>query len=131
MREPDKVGLDTHKKILVVEDNTGVSEVLCELMEIFGFKPQAIAKNYEEAVQLFDLHKPDLVTLDIHLEGDKTGVEVAEYIRQKSSTPFIFISSAIDDVTMNRAKSSKPYAHLIKPIDAQMLEDTLKSIFAY
>lgn len=119
-------GADLQKKILIVEDNEGISEVLCELLELFGFSVVGVAKCYDDAILLFNRHKPDLVTLDIDLKGDKTGVDVAEYIRNNSDVPFVFLSSTTDAATLKLAKAVEPFAHLLKPIDAETLEKTLR-----
>lgn len=113
------------KKILIVEDNIAIAENIFDFLELAGFEPCSIAKNYEEAVAQFEDYRPDFAILDINLEGERTGIDVAKFIRGNSNMPFIYYSAAIEPQTLERAKTTKPFAFIPKPIEFSNLKATI------
>lgn len=105
------------KKILIVEDNIAIAENIFDFLELAGFTPCSIAKNYEEAVSQFEDHDPDLAILDVNLEGERTGIDVAKFIRVSSNMPFIYYSAAVEPQLLEKAKTTKPFAFISKPIE--------------
>lgn len=119
----------TNKSILVVEDNRDIAESLCDSLESCGYNICAVASSYNEAISHFDTYSPDLVTLDINLKGEQTGIDVAQYIRKNSKVPFIYLSGSIDRESIARVKATNPFAFLVKPYELFSLEATLQSVF--
>lgn len=76
-----------------------------------------VVPSYELAVENLNLLKIDLVILDIKLNGEKDGIDLAEYISQKYQLPYIFLSSLTSPAYLERAKKVHPYAYLIKPFN--------------
>ncbi|MEQ6118267.1 response regulator transcription factor [Reichenbachiella sp. MALMAid0571] len=103
------------KRIFVVEDEVLIADGLCRTLDQLGYESLEPALSYKEAIERFDKEEMDLVILDIYLGGKKTGIDVAEYIRSKSDTPHIFLSSYSDQQTLDLAKQTQPYAYLVKP----------------
>ncbi len=117
------------KRILVVEDNLEVAECLCESLQSSGYETCPVARSYDEAISYFKTYSPDLVTLDIHIEGERSGIDVARYIKQNSNIPFIYLSGSIDNASISQVKATSPFAFLIKPYEFFSLETTLHSAF--
>ncbi|MGW8121685.1 response regulator [Roseivirga echinicomitans] len=115
------------KRILVVEDNASIAESLCELLEMNGYQTCPVAKSYEEAVSHFKTYAPDLVTLDIKIEGEQTGIDVAKYIRENSDIPFIYLSGSIDKASISLVNDTRPFAFFVKPYEFVSLENTLQT----
>lgn len=113
------------KKILIVEDNIAIAENIYDFLEMTGFKPCSIAKNYEEAVSQFEDHDPDFAILDVNLEGERTGIDVARFIRNNSNMPFIYYSAAVEPQLLEKAKTTKPFAFISKPIEFSSLKATI------
>lgn len=91
-----------------------LEDMLIEL----GYDVTGISSSYEDAIQLIEKTKPDLVFLDIMIRGTKTGVDVAHALREyPSPIPFIFLTSHADKNTLSKAKQTKPYAYLVKPFE--------------
>ncbi|MFT7033127.1 MAG: YesN/AraC family two-component response regulator [Cyclobacteriaceae bacterium] len=99
------------KKIFVVEDEVLIDDGLCRTLDQLGYEALEPALSYKEAIERFEQEEIDLVILDIYLGGKKTGIDVAEFIRTKSDTPHIFLSSYSDKQTLDLAK--KPNLTLI------------------
>jgi len=117
------------KKILVVEDNAEIAECLCEALQSCGYQTCPVAKSYDEAISYFETYAPDLVTIDICIEDERTGIDVAKYIKKNSNTPFIYLSGSIDRVSISQVKATNPFAFLTKPYEFFSLETTLQSAF--
>ena len=93
--------------ILVVEDDIMVYDRLHQHLSQWGFEVLPYAPSYEEAVALMS-RKPGLAVLDIHLQGEKTGYDVARYIRQHADIPFLFLTVHSDDLHFVRALDLGP-----------------------
>lgn len=106
------------KRILVVEDEVIIADDLCNTLVKLGYEVLEPALNYNEAIKRFDEEPVDLVILDINLGTRKTGIDVANYIKQHSNTPFIYLTSFTDPRTLELAKTTMPYAYLVKPYEA-------------
>jgi len=108
-------------KILVVEDEIIISDNICSILEDNDYEVTEQATDYEEAVEFFLQDKPDLVLLDINLAGDKTGIDVAQFINLNNRVPFIYTSALSDKNTIQKAKETKPAAYLVKPFQDDQL----------
>jgi len=104
-----------HIKIGIVEDDLFTAGCLQSILQELRYTVCAPCKNYDEAILMLESEKPDLVILDIQLENDKDGINVAEYIAANFDIPFIFHSGSYDEITVQRVKKVRPHAFLTKP----------------
>jgi len=117
------------KRILIVEDEKIISEDLKLYIISFGYEVVEIATTCDEAIQMAKDFIPDLVLMDIKLEGNCTGLDAAKEIYQKLHIPIIFVTAYSDDNFLEKATESVPYGYLIKPIEESKLYATLKMTF--
>lgn len=110
---PDQGG--EPQKILIVEDEPIVALDEKKQVEGFGYKVVDIVTTGEEAVVEIEKNPPDLVLMDINLEGKMDGIEVAETLKERFDIPVVFITAHSEVDTLQRAKITAPYAYLIKP----------------
>ncbi len=103
-------------KILVVEDELIIAQDISFQLEDVGYEVVEMATSYDEAIAAIKEHEPNLVLLDIEILGDKDGVDVAMYIRENTSLPFLFLTSNADFSTVARAKAARPNGYLMKPL---------------
>lgn len=105
--------------ILVVEDNPKESQVITELLQKNGFRVVSVARNYKEAINTFLHERVDLLILDIFLNGQPEGINIAEIIdaMPDKQKPFIFLTSSTDRRIFERARLTKPFAYIIKPFN--------------
>lgn len=101
--------------ILIVEDERLVAKDIAERLKQKGYTIAGIADHYQAAIELFNLHLPDLILLDIQIKGDKNGIDIAQQINLTRPTPFIFITAQTDAETLQKAKDTFPSAYLVKP----------------
>jgi CheY-like chemotaxis protein len=116
----------TPASILVVEDDTNVATVLEARLESFGHRVCGIVKSGTKAISRAIEHRPDLILMDILLEGDMNGIEAAEQIVKKLEVPIIFLSCLSDQNMVDRAIQTKPFGYIIKPYDNAELRSTIE-----
>jgi len=103
--------------ILVVDDIPFIAEkIRLLLIENLTIDNVHIAYDYNSAIELVDKNKIDLALLDINLEEEKTGYDVAIEIGKKS-IPYLFITSYSDEKNVELALGLNPEGYLVKPID--------------
>jgi DNA-binding LytR/AlgR family response regulator len=102
-------------KILIVEDEAIIAENLRQLLKQLGYEVCEYALGFDEAVTLLEREKPDLAILDIKLQGDKSGIDLAKYIESTKPIPFIFLTSFATESIIKQAKEVNPMAYLTKP----------------
>ncbi|MDA8141691.1 MAG: response regulator [Desulfobacteraceae bacterium] len=113
-------------KILVVEDDEHVADVLEARLESFGHQVCDIVKSGPAAVRSALQHRPDLVLMDILLEGEMNGVEAAELIHNQVDVPIVFITCLSDQAVLNRAVQANAYGYILKPYDTAELRYTIE-----
>ncbi len=111
--------------ILLVEDNLSFSlEIEMLIKELnYGFAGQF--DNAKDAITAINKSTPDLVLMDIGINGQVNGIELAGSL-EKKNIPFIFITQSRDRTTYTHAQSLKPFAYLVKPFDLLTLQSTLE-----
>jgi PAS domain S-box-containing protein len=114
------------KKIILVEDEAIVAEDLRRNLERLGYEVVAVAASGEQALVDINTHRPDLVLMDIVLQGDLSGIDTAEIIRQQEHLPVIYLTAHSDPVTLERAKISEPYGYVLKPFDERELHSIIE-----
>lgn len=102
-------------KVLIVEDKVLVASAIASALERHGLQVTGSCRSGEEALAVFEKSNPDLVLMDIELEGALDGIAVAARIMKRSSVPIIYLSDYTDSRTVNRAKKTLPANYLSKP----------------
>ncbi len=102
-------------KVGILDDEVIICETLNKYLLELGYNVPDYAMNYNEALNLIAIHKPDIMLLDINIGGNKTGIDVADYIRKNYNMPLIFISSYSDKNTLQSAIETQPNGYLLKP----------------
>lgn len=113
-------------KILIVEDEPIIASDIEMTLEDLGYEVTSIEDNAEDALQSIANETPDLVLLDINLEGDVDGVMLAEDINLKHKIPFVFLTSNADKLTINRVKRTKPAGFIVKPFSEEDLRSNIE-----
>ena len=113
-------------KILIVEDEEILAQDLKETLEELGYNVCPTLLSGEQAVTFFPHIHPDLVLMDIHLQGDVDGIEAAAQITSKFPVPVVFLTAFHDFDTLSRARTMNPYGYLVKPYSKETLHTTLQ-----
>jgi YesN/AraC family two-component response regulator len=109
------------KKILVVEDETLIALNIQVELEKEGYQVIVDCFNVDQAIALIEKESPDLVIVDINLNDEKTGIDLAEMLLEKNEIPFMFLTSYSDKQTLEKVQSTKPYGYLVKPFNPENL----------
>jgi len=102
-------------KFLIVEDEIFLAEYLSDMLKTMQFERIKMAYRVNSAIKLIEQFKPDLVLLDIRMEGEYSGIELAETINNRFHIPFIFITSHSDNAMLEKAMHLRPSGYLTKP----------------
>jgi len=116
-------------RILIVEDELIIAEDIRMELEGLGYEVIGITTNYDEALDVFNRHHPDVMLIDILITGEKDGIDLARAIRKQEDIPLIFLTSHADKGTVERAKQVKPDAYLVKPFERADLFTAIEIAF--
>jgi CheY-like chemotaxis protein len=109
------------KRVLVVEDDPLVAYMLEESLQRIGYIVVGIVSTGPDAIRKAGEAKPDVVLMDIHLQGSMDGIAAAEKIMADWRIPIIFLTASTDEDTIQRAIRTKSQSYLVKPIQMKEL----------
>jgi hypothetical protein len=107
-------------RILVVEDDTAVARDLCRRIERLGYHVVDICSSCEQALEVARQARPDLLLMDVRLNGVDV-VQHAMEIRRTVDVPVLFLTAHSDRVTLNRVKQSNPDGFVLRPLQQRDL----------
>jgi diguanylate cyclase (GGDEF)-like protein/PAS domain S-box-containing protein len=113
-------------RILIVEDEKIISLDLKLRIERFGYTVVGTTTTGEEAIELAEKLRPDLILMDIMLAGELDGVETATTIQEQHDIPVIYLTAYSDEGTVERAQSTDPFGFVLKPFKERELYTTIK-----
>jgi PAS domain S-box-containing protein len=113
-------------RILVVEDESIVAKDIQKTLEKLGYEVPATASSAAMAYEKLEAVHPDLVFLDIKLKGEEDGIDIAGHIKERYNIPVIFLTSYVDQETLDRAKVTEPYGYIVKPFNESDLKTTVE-----
>ena len=103
--------------ILIVEDERIVALDLAGKLEQLGYEVAGTAMRGDEAVTLARRLRPNLVLMDISLEGPLDGIEAVEAIHREQDVPVVYLTAHSDPATLTRAKLTGPFGYILKPFE--------------
>lgn len=98
-------------KVLIVEDEPLIADDIADRLEKNGYEVVGIADTAAKALAIIGREKPDMALLDVNIEGDTDGIDLAA----KLTIPFVFLTSYYDQKTLDRAKKTNPSGYIVKP----------------
>jgi CheY-like chemotaxis protein len=120
-----------HSRALIVEDDYLLAFGLEADMHTLGFEFCEIASNPREALTLAMNRQPDVVLMDVCLEGGREGIEAGRRLREICDSPVIFITSYNDEATVKRIHEQVPGAPVLsKPVYGPRLASAIASASA-
>jgi CheY-like chemotaxis protein len=109
------------RKVLVVEDDKFISAIFAMFLRELGHELIGRCAEGVDAVALCHRLRPDVVLMDIHLEGEMDGIQTAEKLRRELDIPVIYVSSDTTSQVIKRAIVSNSYGFLVKPVNKKEL----------
>ena len=110
------------RRILIVEDERLIALDLQRRLTQLGYAVVGIAASGPQAITTAYQLQPDLVLMDIRLQGEMDGIEAALHIQQARPIPIIYLTAYVDDATMQRAQATSPRGFLRKPFHVRDLQ---------
>ena len=112
--------------ILIVEDEKIVAWDIKEALEKLGYRVFEGVATASEAILTASLVKPDLILMDIQLQGEMDGIAAAEEIYRRYKIPVVYLTAYADEQTLARAIQTSPFGYLIKPFQSKQLHTTIQ-----
>ncbi|NMB79803.1 MAG: response regulator [Methanomicrobiales archaeon] len=113
-------------RILIVEDDEIICNLITTMLEKKGYAVVGKISRGEEALIKAAELEPDLILMDIHLEGTMDGVAAARYIFQLFHYPIVFLTALCDDGLLERAKQAQPLGYILKPFTDKDLSSNVE-----
>ncbi len=108
--------MNSNLKIVIIEDEVLIAEFVKDILLSFDYTDVKLAHSKTQANILLTEFLPDLVLLDIRMNGELDGIELANEIKEKYKIPFVFISAHSDKEIITKAIETKPICYITKPI---------------
>lgn len=116
--------------LLIVEDEPIIAADLTICFNRMGYQVLDSLHSGEEALEYLKSQQPDLILMDVQLDGQLDGIETVQRINQQYHLPTIYLTSNTDNATFTRAKNTNPAAFLSKPFRQRDLQTTIELALA-
>jgi len=116
------------KKVFCVEDNKQIAILLSYQLEKLGYQLCGVADNAPDAVAGIWMSKPDIVLVDIELNGKPEGFEVGNFLLSKTDIPFVYITGHDTPKILEKARKTSSNGYLTKPFSHQDLKSVLDMV---
>ena len=116
------------RRILIVEDEAVTSVMLEKTLKELGYEVVGSAFDGLEAIEIAKTKHPDLILMDIRIQGDMDGIETAQEIYKQLNIPSIYLTAHSDEDTIKRAVESGPFGYLIKPFKERELYSNIEMV---
>jgi len=117
------------KHIIIVEDDRMLRTIFQMFIRKLGHIILGVYSNGADAIEACEAHRPDLVMMDIHIQGDMDGIQTAAIIKQKFNLPVVFLSSDVEETTLQMAIETNSYGYLLKPVNISTLDLAIEHAF--
>lgn len=116
----------SNNRLYIVEDERIIALDLQRRLERLGYTVCGIASSAKEALEGIESTKPDLILMDIVLQGPIDGIEIAKKVRKDLHIPVIFVTAYSDAKTIERAKEANPFGYILKPFKEKELSSAIE-----
>jgi DNA-binding response OmpR family regulator len=119
-------------RALIVEDETMIALGLEADMHALGFDTCDLAADGQEALLHARSDRPDVVLMDVNLEGGREGIEVAKKLREVCDVPVVFVTGCTDRDTVARIRELVPGAPVLpKPVWGDRLAQAVAAVMTF
>ncbi len=116
----------TPARVMVVEDERIVALHLRQQLVKLGYEVPEVATSGEQALRKVAAARPDLILMDIHIDGGLDGIETAARLPADDAIPVIYLTAHSEEAMLERARATRPYGYLIKPFTERELHATIQ-----
>lgn len=108
-------------QVVIVEDEEIFIKDIQRRLRKFDYDASVSFSDGESVINYIKSHTPDIILMDVELQGALDGVETAEKIKEIKDIPIIFLTGHTDDYIIERAKITEPFAYVLKPLEDREL----------
>jgi len=108
------------RRILIVEDETMIAKDIESKLRNIGYEPLPLVSSGEKAVEKAGKLRPDIILMDVVLDGKMDGIEAAGQIKTSFNIPVVYLTAYSDDSTLERAKVTDPFGYILKPFGREI-----------
>jgi PAS domain S-box-containing protein len=112
--------------VVIVEDEGLIAADLQGRLEKVGYRVPAVAGTAGEALEAIREKSPDLILMDIRLQGNVDGIQVAEQVRRDFDIPVVYLTAYEDRKTLERASQTQAFGYIKKPVDCASLQGSIE-----
>ena len=116
----------TPARVMIVEDERVTAEHLRDILSDLGYTVTAAVASGAEALREAERSAPDLVLMDIHIQGQMDGVETARILRERFRIPAVYLTAHADHETLQRAREAEPLGYIVKPFQESELQASIE-----
>src|ERR1035437_444993 len=113
-------------RILIAEDESVIAVDIAKTLERLSYKVIGSSRNGKDVIKKAGELKPDLILMDILLDGKITGIQAAEEIMNIYDIPVIYLTAYADPATLEKAKLTEPFGYILKPYDERTLHTSIE-----
>ena len=114
-------------EILIAEYEKSVAQELKLQLEKLGYKVVDIAYSGEAAVEKTKKLRPDVVLMNVRLNGGIEGIQTGSYIRDYHETPIVYMIDYGSQATIRRVSSTGPFGYIFRPFDEKQILATIET----
>jgi len=115
------MSVEAKARILLVEDEIITAKALEKSLRNLGYTVVGIVSSGEAAIRRAAETVPDLILMDVRLQGAMDGVSATQKIQSNLQIPVVYLTAHSDDETVKRILHSNPYGCLFKPFKKEDL----------
>ncbi|HRG46243.1 MAG TPA: response regulator [Leptospiraceae bacterium] len=112
--------------VMIVEDEAIVGMDIKNNLTNYGYEVIGIPSSGKEAISLAIKAKPEIILMDIRLNGEMDGIETAKYLWKRLNVPIIYLTAHSEDKTLLEALKASPYGYLLKPFVPRELHASIQ-----
>lgn len=109
-------------RVFIVEDEPSIAHLIQVLLARSGYTVGGQARAGDEALLQIEVTRPDLVLMDINLEGDLDGIQAATVVAARFEIPVVFLTGLADEATLQRSQQAGAFGYLLKPFEQEDLK---------
>lgn len=116
----------SNERVYIVEDERVVAIDLRKRLERLGYIVCGTSADGEKALSEIPRLRPDIILMDVLLQGELDGIDIALQIKKDLDIPVVFLSAYTDHATLERAKEATPVGFILKPFKERELATMLE-----
>ena len=114
-------------KIIIVESDTVVAKDIEERLTTLGYTICAIVSSKAQAITKVTEVRPDLVLIDMDVEGEMDGVDIAQEIYNRFDIPVIYLTNYVNEDLLEKVRTTRAFGHVFKPYGTDQLHLSIEN----